>query len=144
MQLSYFVCPGVGGGFLLDLLNELVRGWVVWAIIHWTKKENRINLGFSENAHLPLPKANTLPEVRSKCKCWFEEGVGGQFPGNLSWSRKFLVPDFFDPWRKRYLSQLIVSSRNTTAELKRRTARPLYDKRDRVITCVFCRDLHLH
>ena len=46
--------------------------------------------------------------VRSNCKCWrSRKGVGGS---NL------LVPDFFDPWRKRYLSRQIVNSRNRTAE----------------------------
>ena len=25
--------------FLLDLLNELVRGWLAWTLIHWAKQE---------------------------------------------------------------------------------------------------------
>ena len=66
----------------------------LWTATSWRKTDNKwcvrnffwINLGFWETAHLPLPLANILHKVRTKCFCWLMGGEGGQFPGNLNWS----------------------------------------------------------
>ena len=46
----------------------------------------RINLGFWETAHLPLPSANINTYFSLKAKWWLREGVGEQFPRNQDWS----------------------------------------------------------
>ena len=44
----------------------------------------KINLGFQETAHLPLPQANINTYFSFRAKCWLRGGVGGQFPRNLN------------------------------------------------------------
>ena len=44
---------------------------------------NRINLGFWETAHLPLPYANIYSYFSFRAKCWLRGGVDGQIPRNL-------------------------------------------------------------
>ena len=79
-QLHKCSCSGGGRG--------------LWTATSWRKTDNKwcvrnffwINSSFCETAHLPLPLANILHQVRSKCLCSLRGGVGGQFPGNLNWS----------------------------------------------------------
>ena len=44
----------------------------------------RINLGFSETDHPPLPWVNIITYFPLGANCWLREGVGGQFPRNLN------------------------------------------------------------
>ena len=46
----------------------------------------RINLGFWETAHIPLPQVNINTDFSLRAKCWVRGAVGGQFPRNLNWS----------------------------------------------------------
>ena len=56
--------------------------------------KRRINLGFWEFAHLPLPKGNIITYFSLRAKCWLRGGVGGQFPRNL----KRLDCDTYQLW----------------------------------------------
>ena len=42
----------------------------------------KINLGFWETAHLPLPLASINTYFSFRTKCWLRGGIGGQFPRN--------------------------------------------------------------
>ena len=44
----------------------------------------RINLGFRETAHLPLPEVNIITYFPLRANCWLKGGVGGQFPRKLN------------------------------------------------------------
>ena len=54
----------------------------------------RINLGFWEVAHLPLPKGNIITHFSLRAECGLRGGVGGQFPRNL----KRLDCDTYQLW----------------------------------------------
>ena len=83
--------------------------------LHLQRKNLGINFGVWETAHLPRPKPNILPQVRSKCQCWLGEGVGGQFPRNVNWSESRSAEGLCDHFRLPFLllkraTGLIVSS----------------------------------
>ena len=57
-------------------LNSAVSSTFTWYNL-------RINLGFLETAHLPLPYASINTYFSFGAKCCFRGGVGRQFPKNL-------------------------------------------------------------
>ena len=66
--------------------DEPVRTSAWEAIFRPKRRKNRINLGFWETAHLPLPYANINTYFSFRAKCCLRGGVGGQFLRNRSLS----------------------------------------------------------
>ena len=91
----------------------------------WNRKV-RINLGSWETAHLLLPLANINTYFLLRAKWWLRGGVGGWFPRNLNWPKRFLQWWYQNRWSSvtLILTYIIHNQRDLTFSFTATKIRP--------------------